>query len=1123
VSQQAVREFDAKRMLFQYARAHAEEARACMGDLSGNLVAELVLSSGSECSAAHLVGKYAWLGGSDVRVVAKPDQLVKRRGKHGLVLVGKSVADAVDWIKLKATQDTTIDGLTGRFDHFVVEPFVAHRDADEFYVCVYSVREGDVVLFYEHGGVEVGDVDAKAHRLLVPTGDDVSADVIVAALLAHVPAAQQRVVASFVRLLLRFYNEYNLGYVEINPFVVVDGVVRVLDMAAKVDETAHFESAEQWGALSFPSPFGKQMLPEERYIHELDSKTGASLKLTILNPSGLVWTMVAGGGASVIYADTVVDLGFGHELANYGEYSGDPSETLTFEYANTILTLMTRDERAGKVLLIGGGIANFTNVADTFKGIARALEKHAQMLRARGVRVFVRRGGPNYQEGLQMMKLLGLRLQVPLDVYGPETHLTKICSLALFPDKFPPQSETHRVPPAVAATTEMLSPSASPAPTAASASASAAAGASSSSSSSSSSSHAKGAAAAAADQSLKPYEITNRYSRAIVYGMQPRAVQGMLDFDHICGRSVPSVVAMVFPFSGNHMQKFYWGANEVVVPVYEKLEEACRKHPAASVLVNFASHRSVYETVDEALNQPQLRTIAIIAEGVPERRTRLLIAKAKRAGVIIVGPATVGGIKAGAFRIGNTGGMLDNVIASRLYRPGSIGYVSRSGGLSNELNSICARVADGIYEGVAIGGDRFPGSTFSDHVFRYQDDPNVKLIVLLGEVGGEEEYTIADAIRSGRITKPLVAWCIGTSAKVFRHDVQFGHAGALALNARQTADAKNTYLRAAGAHVPSSFEQFDELIGSVYLQLVKAGTIVQRPEPPVPSIPMDYSWAQKLGLVRKPTSFMSSISDDRGDELLYAGMPLSQVFRENLGVGGVVSLLWFQRRLPDYASKFIEMILVVTADHGPAVSGAHNTIVAARAGKDIVSSLCSGLLTIGPRFGGASDEAARQFTEAHDTNLTPKEFIEKMRRKGELIMGIGHKVRSATNPDMRVTILKKFVKDHFPATPLLDYALEVEKLTTAKRANLILNVDGTIAVAFVDLMRNCGAFTREESDEYIKIGVLNALFILGRSIGFMGHFIDQSKLKQGLYRHDTADIAYISSATAMADMAESRR
>ena len=61
--------------------------------------------------------------------------------------------------------------------------------------------------------------------------------------------------------------------------------------------------------------------------------------------------------------------------------------------------------------------------------------------------------------------------------------------------------------------------------------------------------------------------------------------------------------------------------------------------------------------------------------------------------------------------------------------------------------------------------------------------------------------------------------------------------------------------------------------------------------------------------------------------MLYAGMAISEVFEEDVGVGGVLALLWFKRRLPSYATKFIEMVLMLTADHGPAVSGAHNTIV----------------------------------------------------------------------------------------------------------------------------------------------------------------------------------------------------
>lgn len=82
----------------------------------------------------------------------------------------------------------------------------------------------------------------------------------------------------------------------------------------------------------------------------------------------------------------------------------------------------------------------------------------------------------------------------------------------------------------------------------------------------------------------------------------------------------------------------------------------------------------------------------------------------------------------------------------------------------------------------------------------------------------------------------------------------------------------------------------------VYEQLVAAGLIVPQPEKDPPTIPMDYKWAQELGLIRKPAAFMSSICDERGEELLYAGMPISDVFKEDIGIGGVLSLLWFQRR-----------------------------------------------------------------------------------------------------------------------------------------------------------------------------------------------------------------------------------
>lgn len=135
--------------------------------------------------------------------------------------------------------------------------------------------------------------------------------------------------------------------------------------------------------------------------------------------------------------------------------------------------------------------------------------------------------------------------------------------------------------------------------------------------------------------------------------------------------------------------------------------------------MNFASSRSVYSSTLELMDKPQIRSIAIIAEGVPERRAREIMHIAQQKNITIIGPATVGGIKPGCYKIGNTGGMMDNIVASKLYRKGSVGYVSKSGGMSNELNNILAEVTDGVYEGVAIGGDRYPGTTFIDHLLRY--------------------------------------------------------------------------------------------------------------------------------------------------------------------------------------------------------------------------------------------------------------------------------------------------------------------------------------------------------------------------------------------------------------------
>lgn len=273
------------------------------------------------------------------------------------------------------------------------------------------------------------------------------------------------------------------------------------------------------------------------------------------------------------------------------------------------------------------------------------------------------------------MRAIGQTLNLDLFVYGPETHLTSIIAMALGDHKEELVNNRFDKP------NSSLSFDVTP---------------------SNNNPASKSEAPTPKSLQFKPVvpveynvergaDIFSTETRAVVYGMQPGAVQNMLDFDYICGRTVPSVAAIVYEFTPSHHRKFYWGSKEFMLPVYDTLVSALTRYSDVNTVVSFASSRSVYESTIEILKfSNQIKTIAIIAEGVPERRTRIINQKARVSGVTIIGPATVGGIKPGSFRIGNAGGMLDNIIASKLYRPGSVAYVSKSGGLSNELNNMYA-------------------------------------------------------------------------------------------------------------------------------------------------------------------------------------------------------------------------------------------------------------------------------------------------------------------------------------------------------------------------------------------------------------------------------------------------
>ncbi|MFX0040875.1 MAG: ATP citrate lyase citrate-binding domain-containing protein, partial [Candidatus Heimdallarchaeota archaeon] len=301
----------------------------------------------------------------------------------------------------------------------------------EYYVSITSERDCDVIHFSFEGGIFIEENWDKVTHIPIPIGTDIKTF----DLGKKLPdlGDLKDILIPFIKGFYQVFVDQDFTFLEINPFAITkDKKVVPLDVKARLDDTAAFLHADTWGnplnPIEFPAGFGQKLSLEETKIKELDEKTGASLKLTILNRNGHVWTMVAGGGASVIYTDTIADLGFSEELGNYGEYSGNPSQEHTQIYAQTLIDLITENpdpKGKEKYLIIGGGIANFTDVKATFGGIVNAIKKSVDKLKNANVKILVRRGGPNEKQGLELMRQVGEETGIPIDIYDRYNSMTR--------------------------------------------------------------------------------------------------------------------------------------------------------------------------------------------------------------------------------------------------------------------------------------------------------------------------------------------------------------------------------------------------------------------------------------------------------------------------------------------------------------------------------------------------------------------------------------------------------------------------------------------------------------------------------------------------------------------------
>lgn len=585
--------------------------------------------------------------------------------------------------------------------------------------------------------------------------------------------------------------------------------------------------------------------------------------------------------------------------------------------------------------------------------------------------------------------------------------------------------------------------------------------------------------------------VANSNTRVVIMGGPAgvSAAKRMGEFCHLIKKPL-NVAAFVFPPDAGKTVEVPCGAHIHSLPVYRTVTEATAHHPEINATLIYVGADRATKAAMDALADPKITLVSMITEGVPEKDAKLLTKEAKKRGKTFNGPSSIGILSAGEARLGVIGGEFNNLVLSKLYRPGSFGVITKSGGLSNEIMWICSQFADGVTTAIGIGGDAYPGTDFVSYLEMFEQDPQTKAVVIVGEMGGNLEEQAAAWYGAKKRRIKLIGVISGFCQEQLPKGMKFGHAGAKeGLKGEGSARSKTDALRKAGAIVPDTFGALGPAIETTYREMVESGVIAPAADADaasLPKLPKSVDQAIKSGDVMIEPLIKTTISDDRGDEPCYDGYPASELIKKGYQIPHVIGLLWNKKLVSAQEAEIIKRIIMLSADHGPCVSGALVTIIAAGAGINMAQAVAAGMMMIGPRFGGAVTDAGKWFKYAIDQKLTPEAFLDYMKANVGPVPGIGHRVKSVKNPDKRVAELVSYVKSLAIATPHLDFALQVEKITTAKKDTLILNVDGTIAAILVDLG--------------YPVESLNGFFILARTIGFIGHWIDQKRQGSRLIR-----------------------
>ncbi len=557
--------------------------------------------------------------------------------------------------------------------------------------------------------------------------------------------------------------------------------------------------------------------------------------------------------------------------------------------------------------------------------------------------------------------------------------------------------------------------------------------------------------------------LIDRDQRVCVQGITGREGQArtqlMLDYG-------TNVVAGVTPGRG--------GAEVLGIPVFDSVSAAVAATGAIDVSVLFVPAKMVRDAAIEAIDAG-VKLVVLVADRVPVWDAMAIAERATACDAEFLGPNTLGVLSPGRAVAGMLGGRAES--ARQWFKPPlptGVGIVSRSGGMSSSTGYYLGQAGVRISTIVHVGGDAVLGVRIPEAALRFEHDAHTEAIVVFGEIGSSQEEELAELMRAGRVTKPVIAYIGGKAAK---EGTRFSHAGAIIEGGRGTHAGKVQALRDAGATVVDSF---GDLAAATVERLKRTGG------------------GSLMSQAERDAVWTTAVTRIAPNSVRVRGHDISKLMGE-VSFGAAVYLI-LSGALPDpRIGRLMDAILVASIDHGATPPSCLAARTVASTGASLSASVAAGIMSINRHHGGAIEDCARQLariiaraaSEAtsleHAANATMVEF----KARGERFSGFGHRIHTK---DPRTPRLFELAAEAGVDGAHMAAARALQDAFAATGKPLPINVDGAIGAILADVGLDPALF--------------NGIFMIARTPGLVAHVVEEQTREKPMRRIDPVKHAY---------------